>query len=199
MLRPARYRCGWWNMPVAHFHFLRCPAHMLDVQRRLRQGKLLAAARLADYLVVDCSFADESHVSLEHYHARLHLKIHSCFTSLYRYHSPSFLLLCNAPSRDKTAWLYNSPYCHATSFTYLDLFARERLVYLSPDSPNVMSEYDHNAVYILGGLFQRSKWCVLEKSLICASLDLQRKMNGSLWTKPNMNTSGINRCLCSSI
>ena len=131
----------------------RCPDHLFNLQRQLRQTKLLVAARLSDYLIIDCSFAreySENEIILRNYYDRLQLKIHSCFTSLYRYHSPSFVLLCNLSS------LQNSPFCHATSVSYLDLFPRERLVYLSPDSPNLMTEYEHNSIYILGGIFEKS-------------------------------------------
>lgn len=140
---------------VHQFHILCCPEHIFNLQRQLRQAKLTTAARLTDYLVIDCSFADEYDQN-ELYYERLQLKIHSCFTSLYRYHSPSFVILCNVYENEKAKSLRNSPYCHTTSLSYVDLFPREQLVYLSPDSPNVMSEYEHNVIYILGGIFQKS-------------------------------------------
>ena len=160
MIFRHRYQLWWWSSSVHHLHLFRCPEHLFNLQRQLRQAKLLVAARLTDYIVIDCAFADEyndNHSSLGNYYERLQLKIHSCFTHLYRYHSPSFVILCNAFSNDNDKWLGNSPYCHATSLSYLDLFPREKLVYLSPDSPNIMNEYDHNVVYILGGIFQKSK------------------------------------------
>jgi len=137
----------------------RCPDHLFNLQRQLRQTKLLVAARLSDYLIIDCSFAreySENEIILRNYYDRLQLKIHSCFTSLYRYHSPSFVLLCNLSTNEQNQSLQNSPFCHATSVSYLDLFPRERLVYLSPDSPNLMTEYEHNSIYILGGIFEKS-------------------------------------------
>lgn len=146
------------------FHLLRCPEHFFNLQRQIRQAKLLAAARLSDYLVIDCSFAEEFHgidSSLGNYYDRLQLKIHSCFTSLYRYHSPSFVILCNVFSKDNDHCLRNSPFCHATISSYLDLFPREQLVYLSPDSPNVMTKYEHDVIYILGGIFQKSSHLIL--------------------------------------
>lgn len=145
---------------VQYFHLLRCPQHLFNLQRQMRQAKLLAAARLSDYIIVDCSFADECDVNdtaLRNYYERLQLKIHSCFTSLYRYHSPSFVILCNVFSNENDRWLRNSPFCHATAHSYLDLFPREQLVYLSPDSRNTMMEYQHDVTYILGGIFQKSK------------------------------------------
>ncbi|CAF0995288.1 unnamed protein product [Rotaria sordida] len=157
------YRIWWWwssSSSLHYFHFLRCPQHLFNLQRQLRQTKLLVAARLNDYVIIDCSFANEynNDISFENnYYERLQLKIHSCFTLLHRYHSPSFLILCNFSSNDNDKWLQNSPYCQTTSLSYLDLFSREQLVYLSPDSPNIMSEYEHNVIYILGGIFQKTK------------------------------------------
>ena len=154
-----------WPSSVHQFHFLHCPEHFLTLQRQLRQAKLSVAARLADYLIVDCSFADEYHDD-ERYYERLQLKIHSCFTSLYRYHSPSFVILSNMLSNERDKPLRHSPYCHTTSLSYTDLFPRDRLVYLSPDSPNIMDSYEHNAIYILGGIFQKSRLlrCIFEQN-----------------------------------
>jgi Trm5-related predicted tRNA methylase len=160
MILQNRHRLWCWSSSVHYFHFFRCPEHLFNVQRQLRQAKLLVAARLADYIVIDCSFVNEyneNDISLVNYYERLQLKIHSCFTPLYRYHSPSFVILCNVFSNHNDKWLRNSPFCHATSLSYLDLFPREQLVYLSPDSPNIMTEYEHNVIYILGGIFQKSK------------------------------------------
>ncbi|KAL7643614.1 UNVERIFIED_CONTAM: hypothetical protein RMT77_005597 [Armadillidium vulgare] len=39
-----------------------------------------------------------------------------------------------------------------TSESYLDIFPKEKLVYLTPDSRNEMEEFDHEAIYIIGGL-----------------------------------------------
>ena len=159
-----RFRsCRW--ISIQYFHLLRCPQHFSNLQRQFRQAKLLVAARLSDYLVIDCSFAEEFHphdTQLGNYYERLQLKIHSCFTSLYRYHSPSFVILSNVFSEESDRWLRNSPFCHATTHSYLDLFPREQLVYLSPDSPNIMTKYEHDVVYVLGGIFQKSNFFIRE-------------------------------------
>lgn len=160
MIFRSRYRLWLWSPSIHYFHFLHCPEHVYNLQRQARQAKLLVAARLDDYLVIDCSFINEyneNDISLNYYYERLQLKIHSCFTSLYRYHSPSFIILCNIFSSKNDKWLQNSPYCNATSLSYLDLFPRDQLVYLSPDSPNIMSKYEHNVTYILGGIFQKCR------------------------------------------
>ena len=158
MIYRFHYRCCCWSSTVHYFHCLRSPERLFNLQRQLRQAKLLIAARLGDYIVIDCSFANDTDMSLRSYYERLQLKIHSCFTALYRYHSPSFVILCNILPNENDRWLRNSPYCHATSLSYLDLFPREQLVYLSPDSPNIMNKYEHDTVYILGGIFQKSKY-----------------------------------------
>lgn len=139
------------------FHSIQCSERFFKLAaRQLRQTKLMVSARLDDYLVIDCSFAKEVRSMNEDYYSRLQLKIHSCFTSLYRYHSPSYIILCNLSTNINSRCLYDSPYCHATCRSYLDLFPRKRLVYLSPDSPNTMDSFDHQAIYILGGIFQKS-------------------------------------------
>ncbi|CAF2719950.1 unnamed protein product [Rotaria sp. Silwood2] len=179
------YRIWWWSSSVHYIHFFRCPQHLFDLQRQLRQAKLFVAARLGDYIIIDCSFANEyndNDISSENYYERLQLKIHSCFTLLHRYHSPSFVILCNLFSSNNDKWLRNSPYCHATSLSYLDLFPREQLVYLSPDSPNTMSEYEHNVIYIFGGIFQKKK--AKREQIRHQSLPLQKYLRFS----PSANT-----------
>ncbi|XP_042348625.1 tRNA methyltransferase 10 homolog C [Plectropomus leopardus] len=39
---------------------------------------------------------------------------------------------------------------------HVDLFPREQLVYLTADSPNVLRKYDHDKVYIIGALVDRT-------------------------------------------
>lgn len=38
-------------------------------------------------------------------------------------------------------------------FQELEHIPREKLVYLSPDSPHVLSQFNHDDVYIVGGKF----------------------------------------------
>ncbi|XP_056268212.1 tRNA methyltransferase 10 homolog C [Pseudoliparis swirei] len=44
----------------------------------------------------------------------------------------------------------------STDQQHVDRFPRERLVYLTADSPNVLRTYDHSKVYIIGALVDRS-------------------------------------------
>jgi hypothetical protein len=178
MIFRYHHRLWYWSPSVHYFHVFRCPEHLFNLQRQLRQAKLLVAARLSDYIVIDCSFANvynQDDISLGNYYEKLQLKIHSCFTSLYRYHSPSFVILCNVFSNDNDKWLRNSPFCQTTSLSYLDLFPREQLVYLSPDSPNLMTEYEHNVIYILGGIFQKSKLFFARLIIILSNFFFSKK------------------------
>lgn len=39
--------------------------------------------------------------------------------------------------------------------SYLDVFPKEQLVYLTPHCRDVMKEFDHNAVYIIGAIVDK--------------------------------------------
>ncbi|KAL7637777.1 UNVERIFIED_CONTAM: hypothetical protein RMT77_011389 [Armadillidium vulgare] len=41
---------------------------------------------------------------------------------------------------------------NVTPKSYLDIFPKEKLVYLTPDARDVMERFDHEAIYIIGGL-----------------------------------------------
>lgn len=43
-----------------------------------------------------------------------------------------------------------------TDKSYLDIFLKKKLVYLSPDASTSLSTFDHDAVYIIGGIVDRS-------------------------------------------
>jgi len=45
-----------------------------------------------------------------------------------------------------------------TESSYLDIFPNEKLIYLSPDSNVEMTSFDHDAVYIIGGIADLSKY-----------------------------------------
>lgn len=38
---------------------------------------------------------------------------------------------------------------------YLNLYPKEKLVYLTPDAPSVLQTFDHDAIYIVGGLVDK--------------------------------------------
>ncbi|CAF1537628.1 unnamed protein product [Didymodactylos carnosus] len=127
------------------------PLQLSSYKYLKRLQKLYISQRLNDIVVIDCSFQNE-HVKNENYLQNLIRKVHSCFTYLYKYHTPSFIYLCNVNDNNNQL---NSLYFHSTSQSYLDLFSREQLIYLTPHSDNIMKEYDHNAIYILGGIYSQ--------------------------------------------
>ena len=44
--------------------------------------------------------------------------------------------------------------------SYLDTFKQDELVYLTADSPNVLSELDPAKVYVIGGIVDRNRYKV---------------------------------------
>ncbi|XP_054160826.1 mitochondrial ribonuclease P protein 1 homolog [Oppia nitens] len=46
----------------------------------------------------------------------------------------------------------NKYYVNVTENNYLDMFPKEQLIYLTPDARQVLTEFDPNAIYILGSL-----------------------------------------------
>lgn len=136
------------------------------MEKQLREQLLLPCARLNEKIVIDCSFEDEH--AREHYLLNLVDQVQYLFAEVDRYHSPAFVYLCNLSSKgrlqaefDRRAPLENL--ClEPTESSYLDLFPREKLIYLSPDSENEMTEFDHDAVYIIGGIIDLSKSVSIE-------------------------------------
>ncbi|XP_072271110.1 tRNA methyltransferase 10 homolog C [Pyxicephalus adspersus] len=45
----------------------------------------------------------------------------------------------------------------ATEKSHVDIFPRDRLVYLTADSPNVLKELDHDKIYIIGAFVDKSQ------------------------------------------
>ncbi|XP_070606167.1 tRNA methyltransferase 10 homolog C [Erythrolamprus reginae] len=70
-----------------------------------------------------------------------------------------------------------------TEKSYVELFPRDQIVYLTADSPNVMETFDHNKIYIIGSLVDKSirKGVSLARAkrlkLATAQLPLQRYLN----------------------
>ncbi|CAH1786206.1 unnamed protein product [Owenia fusiformis] len=81
-------------------------------------------------------------------------------------YEPFNIHFCNcAPDSKSSLWLNDKlknefvqqPLCEITSKSYLDIFPKEKLVYLSPNAPHVLKEFDSDAVYIIGGLVDLSE------------------------------------------
>ncbi|CAF0783802.1 unnamed protein product [Rotaria sordida] len=129
-------------------------------EKYLREQLLLVPARLGEMIVIDCGFEHE-HIR-EYYLLNLVDQIQYLFAEIYRYHSPSFVYLCNLSKHGRLQEEFNrrSPLenlCfEATESSYLDIFPHEKLIYLSPDSNVEMTSFDHDAVYIIGGIIDLS-------------------------------------------
>jgi ribonuclease P protein 1 len=107
-------------------------------------------------IVIDCGFEQEH--AREHYLLNLVDQVQYLFAEVNRYHSPSFVYLCNLSRHgrlqaefDRRSPLDNLCF-EATESSYLDIFPQEKLIYLSPDSNVEMTSFDHDAVYIIGGI-----------------------------------------------
>ena len=130
-------------------------------EKSFREQRLLAPARLGEMLVIDCSFEQEH--ARKHHLLNLVDQVQYLFAEVERYHSPSFVYLCNlAPQGqlqtefDRRAPLSNLCF-EATEASYLDVFPPDKLIYLSPDSDVEMMAFDHDAVYIIGGIIDISR------------------------------------------
>ena len=123
--------------------------------------KLITAIMFGEKLVIDCGF--ESHMSYR--------ELSSCAKQLMfsfvlnrAANDPYDIYLCNLDSKGE---LYrrllsffptmNDPGypLNFTSQSYLELFPKEKLVYLSPHASNVMSSYNPDTVYIIGGIVDK--------------------------------------------
>jgi ribonuclease P protein 1 len=130
-------------------------------EKSFREQLLLAPARLGEMVVIDCGFEQEH--AREHYLLNLVDQVQYLFAEMTRFHSPSFIYLCNLSRQgklqaefDRRAPLENL-FIEATESSYLDIFPKEKLIYLSPDSNVEMTTFDHDAVYIIGGIIDLSR------------------------------------------
>jgi ribonuclease P protein 1 len=134
-----------------------------NTDRFLRDNKLITQARLGEQILIDCGFEVEH--ARSRYISKLVDQLEYFFAHIHQYHSPSFVTLCNFASDgqiqqefSRRASQHRSISCfETTESSYLDLFDRQKLIYLSPHSPYEMSEYDHDAVYIIGAIVDISK------------------------------------------
>ena len=130
-------------------------------EKHMREQILLAPARLGEMLVVDCGFEQEH--AREYYLTNLVDQIQYLFADITRFHSPSFVYLCNLSRHgrlqaefDRRSSLENTCF-EVTESSYLDIFPHDKLIYLSPDSNVEMTSFDHEAVYIVGGIVDLSR------------------------------------------
>lgn len=130
-------------------------------EKCFREQLLIPSARLGEMVVIDCGFEQEH--AREYYLLNLVDQVQYLFSEVHQYRSPSFLYLCNLGSHGKlrAEFTRRAPVenlcLEATESSYLDVFPRDKLIYLSPDSDVEMTSFDHDAVYIIGGIIDLSK------------------------------------------
>jgi len=116
---------------------------------------LARAARLGDFFVLDGGF--EFAHNRHSYFSSLVQRLFRCFKNIDRFHSPAYIIISDLSHNFQTSSHLlpheHSTYFHSTRELYIDLFDKDRLVYLTPDSPNEMTHFDHDAIYILGGIY----------------------------------------------
>ena len=85
---------------------------------------------------------------------------------------PFTLNICNAKEEQKTlkflSFLFpdlfsHNSYVNITDKSYLDLFAKKDLIYLSPHAQHVLTDYEPTAVYIIGGIVDRREVITLSE------------------------------------
>lgn len=166
--------------------------------------KLINAMCFGQKLVIDCGF--ESHMSYR--------EISSCakqlmfgFVSNRASRDPFDIHLCNVdpkgelkrrllsffPTMDNSGYPFNT-----TSQSYLELFPKENLVYLTPHTHNIMQKYNPDDVYIIGGIVDKGENKPLtmakakEEGLRVAKFPLDNYMDWKAGSGKNLN---VNHCI----
>ena len=131
--------------------------------RWIRDSRLLVQARLGEYILVDCGF--EVEYARSRHASKLVDQLEHFFVNVEQCHSPSFVTLCNFATDGQMQREFSKRSSQnrciscfeTTEASYLDLFDRKRLIYISPHSPYEMLEYDHDAIYIIGAAIDSCK------------------------------------------
>lgn len=131
--------------------------------QKLTLNRLRVATQFGQELVVDCSF-DETMADYETISVARQM---SSIYRLNRYSKDPFNLLFTGYREHNRGYQHASRmikplmdrpgYCfNLYQKSYRDLLPNERFIYLSPDAPEVMTAFDHNAVYIIGALVSKT-------------------------------------------
>ncbi|XP_071598668.1 tRNA methyltransferase 10 homolog A isoform X3 [Heliangelus exortis] len=146
-----------------------------DRKRRRRE-----AAPSTLRLVIDCSF-DELMVPKDV--KKLHKQIQRCYAENRKaFHPVQFYLTShggqlksNMNENDK-GWV-NWKDIHIRTEHYSELIKKEDLVYLTSDSPDVLSELDEKKAYVIGGLVDHNHHKCLRSSLLTWRRGTGRKLS----------------------
>lgn len=116
----------------------------------------------ASPLVLDCGY-DEHMVFREAKNCASQIEL--SITDNRTHPQPFNLVLCNANANSKMMTqlvkriptLYDPGYAlNITEKSYMDLYPRDRLVYLSPHAREEMKDFDHDDIYIVGAIVDKS-------------------------------------------
>ncbi|XP_068785045.1 tRNA methyltransferase 10 homolog B isoform X2 [Struthio camelus] len=147
------------------------------VLKAIMKERLLEAKESGPRLCVDLSMADRM---TKKETSRLAAQIRRLYGANKRAEKPFWLYLTEfvvGSSIYEECFRMNDGFCNylmdTTEESYLDLFPLDMIVYLTPDSENVLEDIDPKKVYILGGLVDES---------IHKKLTLQRARDQSLQT-----------------
>ncbi|KAK7864193.1 hypothetical protein R5R35_004104 [Gryllus longicercus] len=124
-------------------------------------GKLIEAMQFGQELVVDCGY-DQYMTRREAKNCAKQLML--LFSDNRMHINPFNLYFCNARKESESIKEFGKLLCipfephfplNITEKSYLDLFPKQNLVYLTPHCREELLHYDHNAVYIIGAMVDK--------------------------------------------
>uniref|UniRef100_T1JQQ1 RNA (guanine-9-)-methyltransferase domain-containing protein 1 n=2 Tax=Tetranychus urticae TaxID=32264 RepID=T1JQQ1_TETUR len=124
----------------------------------------IAASQFGQKLIIDFSYENCMHTQ-----EKKSLVKQLCFgyQKIRESEDPFDLWFCGLNPKEKThsyldevlGWnrnaIFTNSFIHRTERSYLDLFPKEKLVYLCPDSSVDLHKFDDEAIYIVGGLVDK--------------------------------------------
>lgn len=168
-------------------------------------NKLIQAMQFSQKIVVDCSY--DSHMT-SHEAQNCGKQITFMFSDNRAHDNPFDLYLCNASRESNTIkhlvkfipTLYDCDFpVNITEKSYLDLFPKENIVYLTPHCREELREFDHDAVYIIGAMVDKKNNEPLSlakakrEGLKMAKLPLDRYLT---WGSGGSKSLTLNQVIC---
>ncbi|XP_044733117.1 mitochondrial ribonuclease P protein 1 homolog [Chrysoperla carnea] len=124
-------------------------------------NRLIQAMQFNQKLVIDCGY-DEHMNNMEKINTAKQLML--LFAENRAHSEPFDLHYCNANFNEKVMQALNrhiptllEPWfpLHVHTKSYLDIFPKEKLVYMTPHCRDDLVEYDHDAIYIIGAMVDK--------------------------------------------
>ncbi|XP_014677512.1 PREDICTED: tRNA methyltransferase 10 homolog A-like [Priapulus caudatus] len=137
-----------------------------------KRWKKMEASNCAIQVAVDMSF---DHLMSDKDLAKALHQLQFCYSVNRRAENPLQFHItglsgrCAAEMERKAGNGYSNWDAHRHEQRYLEVFARTNVVYLSSESPNVLSRLDAGAVYVIGGLVDHNQHKVRWRHLRAAS------------------------------